>query len=130
MRLELTLPGAGTLSAHASAPVKVTVRSGHGRHATVRTRVLTRAVTPTAQAAERQSSEVATVILELSPAYRSLATRAGGLSATATVTLTAPGEPTAAQSIPVTFVSRAPAPSSKRKRATSTKHRAKKRRRT
>ena len=39
-RLELTLPGAGTLSAHASAPVKVAVRSGHGRHATVRTRVL------------------------------------------------------------------------------------------
>ena len=126
VRLDLTLPGAGTVRAHGTAFVAVTVHASrvkaHRSSTRARTRVLAVQVTPTAQASEPQTSGVASVILALSPAYRSLASRTGGLSATAAVAFQAPGHATVTQTIAVTFAGRAPAKVSKHKKAAATRH--------
>jgi hypothetical protein len=57
-------------------------------------------------------------MLTLSPAYRSLAARAGGLSATVGVTFTAAGHPTLRQSIAVAFLEKASKKATKKKSRT------------
>jgi hypothetical protein len=70
----------------------------HRPHVTVAARTV--AVAGASTGAE----DAALLILTLAPRYRGLASRHVGLSATVTVTFTAPGHPRLRQSLPVTFL--------------------------
>jgi hypothetical protein len=122
VRLEVETPGAGTLNAAASGAVRVRAavsshsasnahgkaKDAHGKAKSTHTRttVLTRNVAET-PAREVSVEGFTTLTLSLSAAYRSLAERANGLSATAIVTFTAPGRPSLHERITVSFVRKA-----------------------
>jgi hypothetical protein len=117
VRLYVEVPGAGTLRAVASGAVAVrSARSSRSARATrhrkaanahARQTVLTRNVAATTLAGDAGGGGLTTLVLTLSPSYRSLAARSGGLSATASVTFTAAGHPVLQQSIAVSFLSTA-----------------------
>lgn len=125
VRLDVAIPAAGTLRTGVSAAVEVTASSSratrHGAKRTTRASVQARAVAPTSQSSEPEGLSVVSVIITLSPAYRALASRAGGLSALASVSFAAPGQPTLKQTVPVTFVAKASAHSSRRAKTTARK---------
>jgi hypothetical protein len=111
--LFLQAPGAGT--ARASARSAVVVASARAARTGRRTRrgrvsaggresrtVATR--TMAIRTAAARGAGLMTLTLALAPRYAKLARERGGLSATATVTFTAPGHPTLRKSIPVTFL--------------------------
>jgi hypothetical protein len=127
VRLYAELPGAGTLSALARA--MVTVRSAvsshpkrkeHDKAASVRAHetVVTRQIAAGSYPALASGGGLGSLMLTLSPAYRSLAARAGGLSATVGVTFTAAGHPTLRQSIAVAFLEKASKKATKKKSRT------------
>jgi hypothetical protein len=130
--LYVQAPGAGSLRARAQGAVVVTSAGGaHGartarrtRHAS-RARVKTKTVatrTVAASTTDTKSAGLATLTLTLTPAYAALASERGGLSATVTLTFTAPGRAALRESIPVTFlhnVKRSKARSSKTGRRSS-----------
>jgi hypothetical protein len=126
VRLYAELPGAGTLGARASAAVTVRTivrshakRKAHGKAASVRVLkiVLNRQIASSTYRALASGGGVSDLLLTLAPSYRSLATRAGGLSATVSVTFSAAGHPTLRESVAVTFIAKA----SKKKAAKKTK---------
>jgi hypothetical protein len=92
-------------------PVRIVHAASHSARAKahkpdrahVTTSVLTRELASAAHYGPPGSEGLATLTLTLSPSYRSLAARAGGLSATAVLTFTAPGEPTLHMRIAVLF---------------------------
>jgi hypothetical protein len=114
--LDADVPGAGSLRAGARASVLVEEAVGarravHGsrgrdgaRQARVRTRLASASVASAAVAAAGPGLLV--LRIRLAPRYASLAGRAGGLSATLTVTFAASGQPTLRQRLEVTFVRR------------------------
>jgi hypothetical protein len=114
VRLYVEVPGAGTLHALASGAVAVraarSARSSHRGKATsrhARIAVLQRDVAATTLTAGASSGGLVMLTLTLTPSYRSLAARAGGLSANASITFTAPGQPVLRTSIAVSFVRKA-----------------------
>jgi hypothetical protein len=127
VRLYVTVPGAGRLSAVAEGVVRVThkvrgrgARSPRrGRGAKVLSTLSTRRVTSTAKTV---AASVALVPLTLVPAsaYASLADARDGLPASVTVSFAAPGHRTLTQTVAVLF---------KRKPVGAKKHRSKGRRR-
>jgi hypothetical protein len=119
VQLYVEVPGAGTLRAQASGAVAVrAVRASRGHR---RTRVLTRDLAAATHVDDASAGGLTMLTLTLSPSYRSLATRSGGLSATASLTFTAAGHPALHDSIAVSFRHAATAP----KRAVSARSRAK-----
>jgi hypothetical protein len=117
VRLEVEIPGAGTLHAVASGAVRVrvavsshTAGHAHGKAKSThpRTTVLTRNVAGT-PARDVSAEGFTTLTLSLAAAYRSLAERSSGLSATASVTFSAPGRPPLHKRITVSFIRKAPA---------------------
>jgi Tol biopolymer transport system component len=112
VRLYAEVPGAGTLGAQATAKVLAhhrlggaTRRSKRGSRrpreiATVRSRTVAAAHALVGAGGEG----LATATLTLTSAYRSLASRGGGLSANVNVTFTAPGRPLVHASLHVTFL--------------------------
>ncbi len=108
--LYVQAPGSGALRAGAqSAVVVASARGAHAAHRTlhasrarVKETVLTRTVAT--HATETKGAGLATLTLTLAPFYAALARERGGLSATVTVTFTAPGHPTLSAGIPVTFL--------------------------
>jgi hypothetical protein len=112
VRLYIEAPGAGALRAVASSSVAVRsagsaqkARGARGKAKGSRTRaaVVTRDV---ATATHTGAGGLTTLTLTLPAGYRSLAARAGGLSATVNITFTAPGHPTLHKSIAVSFLLR------------------------
>jgi hypothetical protein len=129
VRLYVEVPGAGTLRAIASGAVAVrTARSSRGARTTRHRKaanahtsqtVLTRDVAATTLAGEPGGAGLMTLVLTLSPSYRSLAAQPEGLSATASVTFTAAGHPVLRQSIAVSFLRKAKANAARRSRASA-----------
>jgi hypothetical protein len=116
--LDVEVPGAGTLRALADSAVTVrsasAARAHHARRASahqarVATTVAIRAVATATKATPVVGGGLVSLALTLAPSYRSLAEDRGGLSATVSITFTAPGHPAVKTSIPVTFVSSATA---------------------
>jgi hypothetical protein len=108
------IPGAGSLSASARGSVLVGVHakrakhaggSAHGSRSSQETATLaTRTVASRRTSAGAESEGLIAVTLTLAPAYSSLASRAGGLTASVRVTFSAPGHPPLQASLPVTFL--------------------------
>lgn len=126
VRLYVELPGAGTLRALASTAVAVRVTSAsHGARASANkarrghevTVVRNRQVASAAHAGAPDADGFTTLTLTLTASYRSLAARAGGLSATASLSFSAPGKPALRTSIDVLFHKKAAARHSAHKRA-------------
>jgi len=124
-------PGSGALRASAESAVVVKVaHAAHGargrrdaRGATVpaighrggsRQTIAMRAVSSTSAHASAGGGELVALVLKLGKLYSPLAARRGGLSATVTVTFSAPGARTLRQSIQTTFLHKAPAKHSAR----------------
>lgn len=117
VRLFVEVPGSGTL--HAIASSRFVVRLAHtarrarargkasGVH--VRMTVASRNVATTTLAAGPSTGGLTTLTLTLTPSYRSLAARTGGLAATVKVTFAAPGHPALHKSISVSFLRTPPA---------------------
>lgn len=113
--LYVQAPGTGTLRAGAQSTVvtryALIARSGRrarrvsSPHVRLGGTVGTRTVAT--RETDAQGAGLATLTLALAARYRSLARERGGLSATVTVTFTAPGHPTLRESIPVTFLRKA-----------------------
>jgi hypothetical protein len=127
VRLYVEAPGTGMLRAVASGSVAVSSRhasrSAKGAHhkakgARTSTTVLRRDVATATHAVDASASAVTTLTLTLAASYRSLATRSGGLSATVSVTFTAPGHAALHKSIVVSFLRKAPAHAAKAHHAT------------
>jgi WD40-like Beta Propeller Repeat len=118
VRLYVEVPGAGSLSATAEGAVETAV-APHAAHAgarrgrssakraSARASVAERGVATAKEAIAAGEGGLVQLTLTLAPGYRTLATRSGGLSGTASVVFTAPGRPTLRQSIAVSFLSRA-----------------------
>lgn len=107
VELYVEVPGAGTLHAAASGSVRVSVAPSkrHGRRASrARTAVVTRRLATGTAASGSAEGGLMTLRLTLPSSYSALASRAGGLSATATVTFSAAGHASLSQSLAVTFV--------------------------
>ena len=107
--LYIQAPGAGTLRAGAQSAVVIqSPRAGrNARHAStarVRERGHLATRTVATRATDSKGAGLETLTLALAPIYRSLARSRGGLSATVTVTFTAPGHSTLRDTIPVTFL--------------------------
>ncbi len=108
--LYVDAPGAGTLRADAQSAVVVASvrgalaarRTRRASRARVKKAVVTRTVAT--KATDAKSAGLTTLTLTLAPFYAALADERGGLSATVTVTFTAPGHPTLRENITVTFV--------------------------
>jgi hypothetical protein len=98
VRLYVAVPGAGTLSASALGTVPV-ARARRGRRA----RVAQRRISAAPARAVQPPGVLVQITLKLAPAYRALASRLAGLSATANVTFTAPGRRALKQAITVDF---------------------------
>ncbi|HLH13412.1 MAG TPA: hypothetical protein VKV16_01385, partial [Solirubrobacteraceae bacterium] len=116
VRLEVELPGAGTLKAVAAGAVAVRAaessrKHGKGKHSHTHTRartsVATRDLAASTHVGTGDEEGLVTLTLTLDRGYRSLAARAVGLSATASLTFTAPGHPTLHAHIGVRFRKRA-----------------------
>jgi hypothetical protein len=110
VRLYVEVPAVGTLRALASSRVAVhsassarKARGAHGKAKGVRTKagVVTRDV---ATASHTSTGGLTTLTLTLPAGYRSLAARAGGLSASVNITFSAPGHPALHKSIAVSFL--------------------------
>lgn len=111
VRLDLTVPGTGSVHAVASSAVQApsaavphSARRGahkaaHARRASVQPR----SVAAASQAIAAGAAGMASLTLTLAPAFRSLAARLGGLSANVAVTFLSPGHPALRQSIEVSF---------------------------
>ncbi|HME01751.1 MAG TPA: hypothetical protein VKG38_01800 [Solirubrobacteraceae bacterium] len=129
VRLDVELPGAGRLRAAADSAVLVrSVRYARGAHSSKRRRVTTsslatRAVAATAKTATASAGGLITLTLELTKAYRALASRHGGLSANVSVVFSAHGQPTLHQSIAVTFLRTVPPAKSSKKPASKASRR-------
>ena len=131
--LDAEVPGAGNLRAGAHSVV--VVRSAHaaraGRRAWTRAARTVATRTVATQATDATGAGLTTLTLRLAAHYASLARERGGLSATVTVTFTAPGHPALRDSFPVTFLHtvkqskkvRKKVRSSKARRRTSRTHR-------
>jgi hypothetical protein len=114
--LYVRAPGVGSLQARARGAVVVAsargARGAHGARAAHHTRRASRArvieavVTRTVAtgATGTTGAGLTTLTLTLAPFYAALARERGGLSATVTVTFTAPGRPALHATIPVTFL--------------------------
>jgi hypothetical protein len=119
VRLYVSVPGAGTLSASALGTVPV-ARARRGRRA----RVAQRRVSATPARAVAPPGGLVQITLKLAPAYRALASRLAGLSATANITFTAPGRRALKQAIAVDFrVTAKRSKSSRRAPAKGRRHR-------
>lgn len=117
--LDVSVPGAGTLSAAAGAVVLVAQgRSRHGQ----RLRPATRTVAAAGHAIAGASAQIVPLTLSLGSRYASLAGRQGGLSAIVTVSFAAPGHETLRQRIDVSFTRAARAARTSR-RARRARHR-------
>ncbi len=131
VRLYVEVPGAGTL--HALASGAVAVRSAESARATrdsrrgktanrhARIAVVERDVAATTFTGGADAGGLVTLTLTLTPSYRALAARAGGFSANANITFTAPGQPALHTSIAVSFLRKTSATSSRAKASTRTK---------
>jgi hypothetical protein len=114
VRLYVEVPGAGTLHARAQGAVLVRstgpprvsrrARRGRARGRSARTTVAIRRVAQAAAVTREAAGGVVAITLKLAPSYRALAVGRGGLSATASLSFTAPGYPVLHQSIPVRFL--------------------------
>jgi Tol biopolymer transport system component len=109
--LEVEVPGAGSLSASAQSSVRVkvsrsrTARRGARSSQSVKRPTTTVASRRVASSAKRARGEgLVTLVLTLAPSYRALASERGGLSATVTVSFTAPGHRALRNGVPVTFL--------------------------
>jgi hypothetical protein len=118
--LEVTVPGAGRLSARASGAVLVASHAakhhGHPR-TTVATRTVATAATSCSEAA------VVYLTLKLARPYAQLASRKGGLSADVTLRLAAPAQPAATTALDVTFAGPLAAGAKHSKARRSSRHR-------
>jgi WD40-like Beta Propeller Repeat len=129
VRLFVEVPGTGIL--HAVASSRLVVRVAHkarvrgkagGVHAV--TTVASRNVAAATLVTSPGAGGLAQLTLTLTPSFRSLAARAGGLSAAVSVTFDAPGHPALRKSISVSFLRKAPAhKAAARKAATGEKGR-------
>jgi hypothetical protein len=132
VRLNVELPGAGRLAAVVTGAVSVrassSARGPRSRHARahVTTIVVTHQLASATAGVTDEGEGLSTLTLSLPPSYRSLAARPGGYSATASITFTAPGQPTLHERIAVLFRDKLTAHSVRRARA-SAKHRRKRR---
>lgn len=117
VRLYIETPGTGTLRALASSSVALgsthASRAARGarhkaRHkgkgARTSITVLTRDVATASDASDANLNGLMTLTLTLSPSYRTLAARPGGLAATVSVTFLAPGHPALHQNVSVSFL--------------------------
>ncbi len=108
--LYASIPTAGRLSADALGAIPAVVaRSSRARarrrpHAAT---VVNRSVASAASVTAQNGEGIEQLTLALKPAYRALASRSGGLSATVEVVFTAPGRPRLRQRVAVTFLDRA-----------------------
>ena len=109
--LYVEVPGVGTLRAGAQSAVAIrsvtAARVGRrGRRASSRGRVSRTVATRTVATSATGAGDagLTTLMLALVPRYAALAGEHGGLSATVTVTFTAPGHPTLRESISATFL--------------------------
>jgi hypothetical protein len=107
--LSIDAPGSGAL--HAGVQAAVLVRGGahtaiaaraHAKRRRAAALLATRTVATQNMLATGDGQEQ--LVLTLAPRYRALAGDRGGLSALATVTFTAPGQPILRRSVPVTFL--------------------------
>jgi hypothetical protein len=99
VRLYAEVPADGALKAVARGVITITTKASKtSAHRAARKRKrtvsLTRAVAAAAQGVKPGADGLVVLTLTVAPAYRSLASRHGGLYATATVTFAAPGHPT------------------------------------
>lgn len=124
--LYVEAPGAGALSASASSPIRPARtrpadRARHVAHSApgARPRVATVSTRTVASAKDLLGGDdgLATLTLRLAPSYAALATQHGGLSATVTVSFSAPGHPVLRRRVAVSFVRKSPAHSRRRSRA-------------
>ena len=112
--LYVQAPGAGTLRAGAQSAVvtrsALIARSERRARRASASRVRLGGTVATRTVATRETDArgagLATLTLALAARYRSLARERGGLSATVTVTFTAPGRPALRESVPVIFLRR------------------------
>jgi WD40-like Beta Propeller Repeat len=112
VRLYVEAPEGGVLKAAASASVAVKVAgssAANGKARRARTRVLSRNVASASRVADGSGEGLTELTLTLTRGYRALATRSGGLSATVTVTFSAPGHAPLRQKIQVLFRDKAKA---------------------
>jgi hypothetical protein len=106
VRLYIQLPGAGRLSAQAFSAVKVPTMSREpraARRARLTATVRTRTVASDGTGVQEAEGGLTTLLLIPAARYSPLV-QAGGLSATAELTFTAPSHPVIHQSIAVTFL--------------------------
>jgi hypothetical protein len=111
VQLHVTVPGAGQLSASASASVLVhsdakrASRAAYGAHASKETaKLATRRVASAKSGFGDGSEGLVTLTLSLSSAYRELASSRGGLSAMVKLTFVAPDHPALRDELPVGFL--------------------------
>jgi hypothetical protein len=99
--LDVVVPGAGVLEAHASAgvPVRIRVRGA----ARARTALATRTVASTSVAVAPMTTGLQRLTLTLEHSYSALAQRTGGLYTALTLTFTAPGHPVLHTRLDVSF---------------------------
>ena len=107
--LYVRAPGHGALRVDAQSAVVIqSPRAGRNAHHASAARTRERGHVATRTVATRdataQGAGLTMLTLALAPVYRSLAGERGGLSATVTLTFTAPGHPTLRESIPVSFL--------------------------
>jgi hypothetical protein len=112
VRLYVELPGPGLLRAQASSSVLIrSTRSARAHNSRRRSRaietVALRTVASTKKTVGTASSIPVTLVLTLARGYQSLASRRGGLSATATITFAAGGHPTLKSKLVLSFVKKA-----------------------
>jgi WD40-like Beta Propeller Repeat len=111
VQLDVMVPGAGQLSAVASAGVLVhsgvqrARRGTHGAHASkVQVKLARRQVASAKSGVGEGNEGLVTLTLSLGAAYRQLASSHGGLPATVELTFTAPGRPALHDRLSVSFL--------------------------
>jgi hypothetical protein len=126
VRLYVELPGAGSLTVAAQSAVRI-VSASHGSHAGARRArsrgrlasahmsVVERTVATAREAVGAGAEGLVELTLTLTPGYRALASKAGGLSGTVDVIFNASGHPALHQSIPLVFLRKGETATSKHK---------------
>jgi hypothetical protein len=114
VRLYVELPGAGELAVAAQSAVRSTARRARSGARHARVSVAERTVATTHEAVGASGDGLVELTLTPAPAYRTLASASGGLSAVASLLFSAPGHPELRQSIAVTFRHKVKARSVKR----------------
>jgi hypothetical protein len=106
VRLYLEVPGGGTVSAGASAAMRVVtaVRSRAGKARGTRARIVTRTVASAKKPEAVSAGGLTTLVLTAASRYTALTKRRNGLSATVEVGFSASGHPTLHKRIEVSFV--------------------------